>query len=236
MEGLDERVVFVVGIHRSGANWLAGLLSSHPDAIRVTPESLGWSTQGRTLETAICADAYSTEIVRDMFGGLPEDKVLVEKSVPHIFHLDRLREIFPGCKVINIRRDPRDVIWSMMSSDWPRGLFPMDLPEAVEYFMKYYRAERRYTAWTRVVHYADLVKNPVVEVLQLFLAAGLDAGPLHVHGCIKAAARGGAYPERLRGYVRTGKVGEGVRNLSRSVQDMIALSVALVDDGEEAAK
>ncbi len=236
MEMVDERVVFVVGIHRSGTNWLAGLLGSHPDALRVTPEVFGYAEKARTFETSVCDGRYGDDVVRDMFRILPEDKVLVEKSVPHIFHLDALRRIFPGCKVINIRRGPLDVVWSMMNSDWPRGLFPMDLNEATQYFLKYYRAERRYTAWTRVLHYEDLVQHPVIEVLQLFLAAGLDANPLNVHGCLKKAERGKAYPDRLRGYVRTGKVGEGAKNLSKSVQDMIALSCALVDDGEEAVQ
>lgn len=236
MEEVDERVVFVVGIHRSGTNWLAGLLSSHPDALRVTPEVFGYAEKARTYETGVCDGRYTDDVVRDMFRMLPEDKVLVEKSVSHLLHLPALRRIFPGCKVINIRRDPRDVIWSMMKSDWPRGLFPMELVEATEYFMKYYRAEWGYTAWTRVVHYSDLVKNPVVEVLQLFLAAGLEASPLNVHGCIKKAECGGAYPERLQGYVRTGKVGEGARNLTQSAQDMIALSCALVDDGKGAKR
>ena len=214
MAGLAERIVFVIGCHRSGTNWVTALLSEHPDAVRVTPELLGLTAGCVSMESAVFLSKWSDSQIRAAFKLLPKDKVLIEKTVGHVHHLKRMKRIFPDCMLVKVEREPVDVVWSLMKSTWPKGVCPMSFEDAVDYYAGYRKACGRFGEWTHEVSFRGVVHFPQEEVCRLLERVGLRADWGSVANAVRRAGWGQSYPKKLRGFVRSGLVGEGYGGLT----------------------
>lgn len=204
--------VFIVGAPRSGTTWLLSMLEHHPQCLALTPESLGIKASHPTKETGIFLRGLSGSDIADRYSRLPQDRVPVEKTPGHLLQVGRIKRVFPEARIILLRRNAKDVIWSMVQKNafWEGS--PKSLAEAIQLYNGYARAEAAYHGFDAVVEYEDLWDKPV-EVLSCLLAElGLDAG--HAAELVAQTREGRALPQALSGVFRKGSPGEGDTNFT----------------------
>lgn len=205
-------LVFIVGVPRSGTTWVLCVLENHPDCLAVTPDMLDIAVEHPTKETGLFVRGFSDVEIVNKISLLPQDKLLVEKTPSHLLELGRMRRLFPRSRIILIRRNPLDVIYSMLqdNSFWKES--PGTLVQAVALYSKFADAESAFGDYDYVLRYEELVDNTVDEVQRLFEFLGLraDCAP----EIVEATKCGGSLPPALKGVFRKGIVGEGLKNFT----------------------
>lgn len=112
-----NNMYFIVGCGRSGTNWLANIIDQHPDVFAtiehpdifpvVTECALDPTDKREKLKPVF--DLYRKHA--------SENKIYLDKSHPNLWHIDLIREEFPGAKFIGIQRDVYGVVSSMMQHE-----------------------------------------------------------------------------------------------------------------------
>jgi hypothetical protein len=122
--------VFVVGCFRGGTTLLERLLLCHPDIA-----GPGFETQlfsrvqyGRAVDHPAEHEAYgaiASERAVAAFAAASDALVRrvgarrwVEKTPEHVYHARTIVSTFPGARIVNIVRDPRDVVTSILHTPW----------------------------------------------------------------------------------------------------------------------
>lgn len=235
-------MVFVVGVRRSGTNWVQRILAAHPDAVAVPTESNLFSKgltplQGRFQHGAIGAPAVGRlymererflDAVRDFcdtaFGGLlevlgPEARHLVERSPMDSEVLDLIGEVYPDATFVHIIRDGRDVVRSLVSQDWG----PTSVAEAAGMWRDTVQHARDVGAVLDHYHevrYEQLLVNPADGVQSLYDATGFDLTATAVAaGVVEASISYNADP-------RAPQLAEGKWRGSFSADDLAAFMEA----------
>jgi len=207
-----DNLLFIVGIPRSGTTWLLSILEHHPDCLAVTPAMLDISVQHPTKETGLFVRGFSDAQILEKVSQMPEDKLLVEKTPSHLLELDRIRTLFPRSKIVLIRRDRLDVIYSMLQANsfWKES--PKKLSEAVALYRKFADAQAAFTDYDYVIEYEELVEDPVGEADRLF--EHLNLGRDLTSSIVEETKRGRSLPAELKGVFRKGTPGEGLRDFA----------------------
>jgi len=205
-------LVFIVGIPRSGTTWVLCILENHPGCLAVTPDMLDIAVEHPTKETGLLVGGFSDAEVVNKISLLPRGKLLVEKTPSHLLELGRMRRLFPRSRIILIRRDPLDVIYSMMqeNSFWKEA--PRTLADAVNVYKRFADAEMAFAGYDYVLGYEELVDNTVDEVRRLFEFLGLRTDC--ASEIVQETKCGGSLPPELKGVFRKGIVGEGLKNFT----------------------
>ena len=135
------QMVFVVGVRRSGTNWLQRLLCLHPEMVAVPSEThLFWHaipalqdvvqhgllSSPKTGTTYMPRDVFldaTRGFCDTLFGGLrdglaPGASRIVERTPWHAQRLDVIAAVYPDAWVVHIVRDPRDVAASLVAQEW----------------------------------------------------------------------------------------------------------------------
>ena len=188
------KMVFIVGIGRSGTSLLQSMLGAHPEITAlvetsflrryiITGESsvVGLSNDKKidrnpVLRRALQSDRLTVpdfiDAYRNSLKGhctshiLDKDPRLVE-SIPQLYKL------FPDCRIIHIVRDPRDVLASKKKADWSsnRSLLNylivsrLQLTSALD-------AEKTYQIHT--LKYEDLLENSERELRNICRYIGIE--------------------------------------------------------------
>lgn len=100
-----------------------------------------------------------------------------EKTPDHVLYLERIQQLFPESRVVQIVRDPRDVARSLDKVPWRRG----NLVHHVEKWRRCVGARPVDPARYRRVRYEDLLRDPepVIRYLAEFLEIHFDPAMLH---------------------------------------------------------
>lgn len=182
--------VFVIGLPRSGTTLVEAVLGGHPHVAPLGERG----TAGFLLRDIIEQDLPFTrndaiEMIREdqrLMPDLPEGTVAYVDKMPENYRLvGFLKSAYPNARIINVRRDPRDIALSMWKShfsgtalsytyDWDRMAFRFNL------------YAQSMAHWKTVlprqildVHYKDLVED--VEATGRRMAAFCD---LEWHGAM----------------------------------------------------
>jgi hypothetical protein len=138
---LKDRVAFLVGVRRSGTNWLRRIVDAHPDAAVIPGETYllshgirplqervqhGLRGSARTGTIFVDADRFKDaartlcdDLLLGHLDGLDDPvRVLGERTPDHVRNLDLVRDIYPDAAVVHIIRDGRDVARSLVSQPW----------------------------------------------------------------------------------------------------------------------
>jgi hypothetical protein len=199
VDGMANRMVFVVGAPRSGTTWLQRALSVHPDVLVLPSEthlfSWGLSTLREQVQGGLVTSPSTgtwfmpredfrraaRAFADAAFGGYvdrtrPEALRVVERSPSHVWHLGLIADVYPDAWVVHIVRDGRDVARSLMSQSWG----PAEIGPAARVWAGAVRAARaaaptvpRYLE----VRYEDLLAEPArfAEVFDFVGLPPLDA-------------------------------------------------------------
>ncbi len=206
MPSPSYRPLFVVGCPRSGTTWLQLLLAHHP-RVATAPETQifayyldhfqrqwreehdgdtarlqGRAGLSRLLSQeefeALCRLNAST-VLEKIAAKRPDASIVMEKSPRHALHAEFIRRLFPDALFLNVVRDPRDVVTSLMAAarSWGRSWAPPNAIDAARMWREHILAARRVSgAGYREVRYERLTAEPVAEVQGILAWLGLPAG------------------------------------------------------------
>jgi len=114
VQATDKRMVFIVGIPRSGTTWLWEILAENDEVSILTREDLEGRPfdednrpKGTPRETNMLND-FSIEKIRKVISAKKRPFV-IEKTPLHVLKLDQIRTGFPGAKIIHVVRHPVNV-------------------------------------------------------------------------------------------------------------------------------
>ncbi len=186
--------VFIVGLPRSGTSLLETMLGRHP-AIhaggelavvgRHATDDRAHGDMPATVESSAAAAA-----VRDWFeaSGAPPGMAAVTDKMPlNFLHVGWIARIFPGARIVHLRRDPADLLLSCYRHNFldPRLAFTFDLDWLCAYWCDY---DRLMAHWRRVadavmidVEYEALVREPEMTLRRLCDFVGVDFSALCLH-------------------------------------------------------
>lgn len=190
--GEEPRIVFIVGMPRSGTTLTERILASHPsvhgcgelpDLPRITRE-LGphWPSAAIDLPSNTLEGLARSYLESARRHAPPGTRVLVDKAPLNFFQLGLAASLFPDARVIWCRRDRRDVALSIYSENFsPASAFATRF----ESIAAYQDAEDRLLAlWQRTLPLPILVQNyetlaaaPEEGARKLLQFAGLDWDP-----------------------------------------------------------
>jgi hypothetical protein len=218
---LQDRLILIVGSHRSGTTWLHQLVVAHP-RIAGVEKAETWVFSGLAALWANVSGAESpqldTYVTRTAaahamrrfcdraFVATMEDKpsadYFLEKTPTHSWHLDLVSALYPDAWIIHIIRDGRDVAHSGAELDFG----PSDVEAAARHWRDTIERVRRDSVLFsryREVRYEALLADPVGETSELLTWLGLD-----VDDSVRSQLRERA-GERVSQWNTTGPVGSG---------------------------
>lgn len=206
------RPIFIVGAPGFGTTWLLSLLERHPQCRAITPDTLGIIPTRVTKESGAFLRGLSSREIVECFSRLPTDRVLVDTTPEHLLQVGRIKRVFPGARIVLVRRSPPDLIWSMIqaNSSWEGNL--KSLGEAVAFYNTFAKAQEIYVGYDAVIDYEALWGNPVEELARLLTLLGLDPSP--ASELVANTFEGKLLPEKLSGVFRKEMPGEGEAHFS----------------------
>jgi hypothetical protein len=191
--------IFVGGCERSGTTLLRVILDSHsnihcgPEAKIVAMTVPCWTHQRNSNSKvlreyyhftdakidALYRDIITTAISRD---NAVKKKWLAEKSPQNVFYYSQIRALFPESPIVNIVRDGRDVVASLLEMDWTnnqgkRLAFTVDIEAACRRWLAAVEANAFFAASNNAqpyvqICYEDLVTNPKAVISDLLNLLG----------------------------------------------------------------
>jgi len=193
---LRGRMVFVVGVRRSGTNWLGRILGAHPDVSVIPGETYlfshgiapldaqmqhGLAGSARTGTLFVDRGDY-LDAVRDLcdrlVGGFlatldRPGRLVVERTPDHVRSLDLIGAIYPDAAVVHLIRDGRDVARSLVSQQWGPRSYAEAATEWVSGVEQARASGARLARYTEV-RYEAMLTNPGDEVPALYRFLGLS--------------------------------------------------------------
>jgi hypothetical protein len=175
--GIDsDKLVFIVGMPRSGTTLVEQIIGSHPqaygagerinifNAVRelVTPEDSSQTISGlaSALQKATLART-ARRILKDMEKQAPSGTKparICDKLLLNFQHLGLIEQLFPNARVIICSRHPLDNFISSFLLDF-EGVNAHAYTDTPEWFAHFYALHRRY-----IEHFKESCSLPILEV------------------------------------------------------------------------
>jgi hypothetical protein len=169
--------IFIVGCGHSGTSILLAILGSHSKIYAVPQETyLAYSLETRS---AALKENARRKIRGFDRSAIAEKKMRwAEKTPSHIYSIKELFELCPGCKIILIIRDGRDVACSIQDRT-------SSLEEGINRWVKDNRAGQAFWNHPQVytLNYEELIENfkPTITDVLGFLGENFEETMLHHH-------------------------------------------------------
>lgn len=214
-----KKIVFVMGMSRSGTTWLQDLLAQHPDVAtaqelhifdaylkslpaawdRLKNQAIGLQTIISDAEFSALCRAFSDAAFGAIQRTSPQATVLVEKTPENLKHWRFIDRLYPDAYFLCMVRDPRAVVAShraLRRSGWGRSWTHLGRMQLAEHWCAAVEAmESLKAARSRVciVRYEELSAAPVAGLKAVF--AALDMA-VDEHECEKFVIA--CAPEKMR--------------------------------------
>jgi len=183
----DQKVIFIIGMPRSGTTLLESVLASHPDIsagdeLPYLNESFNKALKNLPSKIMALSAENLAEIV-DRFHQKTErlyqgKKYLIDK-LPHNFKWAPLiAQLFPQSKIIHCYRDAMDNCWSLFRANFEQGHeYCFNMRALGQYYAQYQHLMQAYEAHLGEkmlsLCYDDLVQNPQEESRRIFDYLGM---------------------------------------------------------------
>lgn len=234
----DPVPIFILGLPRSGTTLTEQMISAHPEVFGAGELATAGRLARDHLDSGAPFDAdAAARFAQEYRAALPDmpagTRAFIDKMPSNYRLVGMLLAAFPGCVILHMRRDPRDVGLSMWRTYFssPAMSFTYD-QAAIAVQINLYRDYMDY--WQALfgdritdVDYADLVANPADGSKRLARACGVSWVPEM------------ALPERNRKPVRTAsalQVREGVHTRSIGGWRAHRAALATLLDGIDPAR
>ncbi|MDA5094942.1 sulfotransferase [Aliiroseovarius sp. KMU-50] len=181
----DDSPIFITGMPRSGTTLVEQILASHS---RVTGgdemalfHTIGFDHANKVLAeggsindvNAQMLDEIGKEYREAVLKRFPEADIVTDKSISTYKVAPLVWLALPKAKIVALRRDPRDNLFSMLKNRFVAGAhtYTYDQADLVEVYRLFteYLAEWRKIAADRIyeIQYEDLVADPETQVRKL---------------------------------------------------------------------
>lgn len=183
----SELPIFIVGMPRSGTSLLEQILSCHSKVhargetndVRTLSEGVPYYPDGmRNLSQEKC-DALAAAYVQRLHAMAPDALHVTDKMPGNYAHLGLISQILPGARIINCRRDPRDICLSNFMIDFLHSTAYAYSLESLALTYKDYLEVMAH--WKSVldlpildVRYEDLIDDPRTWVAKTLEFCGLE--------------------------------------------------------------
>lgn len=251
---MTRRMVFIVGMPRSGSTLLEQMLAGHSRMqtigetglmarlmdmlMQLDPEKEGGDTSAALVRWfSDLRERYIKEVTRLASSGFQD--CIIDKSLENFWYAGIIKALFPESLVVHAKRDPMDTCFGCY-----RQLFAGTIQYSYtqDELARYYRGYRKRMAeWADVfpecmtdIYYEHLIAQPEHELTKLFNQLGLD----FEQSCLDFAASNRFVSTLSQIQVREPLNRSGVGRWKHYAQELEPLRVA-IDDlsmryGEEA--
>jgi len=183
----SELPVFIVGMPRSGTSLVEQILSCHSKIhargetsdIPAITETIPYYPDGARNLTQEKLDALADAHIKRLRGISPTAARFTDKLPGNFLLLGLIYQLFPGARVLNCRRDPRDVCLSNFMTDFGGGHEHSYNLESLARVCQSYQELMEH--WKQVlpipildVRYEELVADPRSQVEKILKFCGLD--------------------------------------------------------------
>ena len=199
---IKNNYTFIVGKPRSGTTWLFSLLGNHPQCQALYPKTLDIKLKADSLESGLFVRGFSDDRILKKLKKLPLGKY-VEKTPSHLLVLPKIKKILPESKIILIKRNYLDVIYSMIQPNnfWKGS--PQNIEDAVSLYNTFSKAENKYTSYIDyTINYENLWNSPENELTKLFNYLNIDTSP--IKQLLELTHKGKNLPDKLKKVFRKG--------------------------------
>jgi Flp pilus assembly protein TadD len=195
-KGIDtDRLVFIIGMPRSGSTLVEQILSSHDDIygageVKYLSQGLGklrdrfpglsrfpdMVGELNEMQFKLLADNYAMPL----FKAAGKSKIVTDKLLTNYFFVGLIHLMFPNAKIINTRRNPIDCCLSaftkLFKDDMPHSY---DLEELGRYYLRYDKLMKHWEkvlpkGTIKVVEYENVVANMEAEARSLIDFIGVE--------------------------------------------------------------
>jgi tetratricopeptide (TPR) repeat protein len=182
----SELPVFIVGMPRSGTSLLEQILSCHSKVhargetsdIPVMAETIPYYPDGARNLAQEKLDALADAHILRISQFEPNATRVTDKLPGNFLMLGVISQLFPGARILNCRRDPRDVCLSNFMTDFGAGHEHAYNLESLARVCKYYQELMEH--WKQVlpipildVRYEELTADPRTQVGKILDFCGL---------------------------------------------------------------
>ena len=188
------KLVFIIGLPRSGAGLLNQVLCAHSKVTTIGANERAEQAKQGILQMFSASAPYpdvvqllNAELIRDLsvkfLDGVPvADRLITDTTTSNFLSLGLLKLLFPAAKIVHLTRSPRDLCLSMFFNDLADDSdYAFDLDHLVAIHAQYLRLIDHWsTLWPQQMHslsYEDLVSDFDSEIKALFDFLGLQAEP-----------------------------------------------------------
>lgn len=187
----SDRMVFVVGVPRSGTTLVEQIIASHPDAYGAG-ELANFKAVSGSITAELAPDA--PDALENLDGGriatmvaryledLPDASAgalrVVDKTPGNAIWLGVFYAMFPNATFIHCDRDPMDNLWSCYSQNFQGVIYSNDFEDLATYLavhdeiMDHWRA--LLPATIHEVSYEELVGDQDTHIRRIIAATGLN--------------------------------------------------------------
>ena len=183
--------IFVTGLPRSGTTLVEQIISSHSQVegggelgeltkqaqqLIIRKEGLA-SVKDMPDDVIAALGRNFEEYLAPRFPGAPH---VSDKSIQSYMYIGLIKLALPQSRIVVVRRDPRDNLYSMYKNRFPEGthLYTYDQRDLVTFYGTFLEMldfwRERVPDWFYEVQYEDLVSNPEEETRKLIAACGLE--------------------------------------------------------------
>ena len=173
----DERLVFVIGMPRSGTSLIEQILATHPNVVGLG-EAMSIARLPKDMDEGEMADRVLAQFSKPLMNA----KRVVDKTPFHFHHVGLIRRLFPNSHIIHCQRDEMDRGLSCYMQN-----FVNDYPWScdLEHIGLYTKAYKKLMAhWREIlgdelieINYEELVANPELSIRWLVAQIQLDWTP-----------------------------------------------------------
>jgi len=125
---------------------------------------------GDPLDIRVVADVFFESFKTDA-----RQTTFLEKSPPHVFFIPQIRQAFPEARIVNIVRDPRDVVVSFNRMLAKKNKQPRPIHEAAMVWERSVRAAAGQDLYT--IRYEELVADKEAVLADVYRHLELDFSP-----------------------------------------------------------
>ena len=180
----SRKLIFIVGMPRSGTSLVEQILSSHPgvfgggelpflekeiNKIFLKFKKDNYLDKDKIQKLIVdCRNDYLEKISNYN----QSSKIFTDKAPLNFRFIGFIKYLFPNAKIINCRRDPMDIVWSNFKNYFSNSMpFTNDL-EDIGHFYKLYENlitffRKKFPEIIYDVEYSKLVRNPEIEIREL---------------------------------------------------------------------
>lgn len=155
-----SRLIFIVGIPRSGTSLLEQALSRHSQitAMGERPNMLQVSRRLDREGWPDLSPSQLEDLAREYLEECPTEGYVTDKLPDNWWHVDLIRQIFPEATILHCIRDPQDCLTSCFMQMF--GHAGMGWAASLEGLQAYYDLWKDFDVGGFDVHYEDLVSDP----------------------------------------------------------------------------